>query len=112
MAVQLPVFALTGGAGLAAVRPIARRTLALPPPWREGSDALVGRSALVTREVTADGGLVHLSGEDWSLRPTARRRRSSASSGRCTPTTPTSRCWPTSTRRCCRGSPRAATASS
>ena len=35
---------------------------------RDGSDALVGRSALVTREVTADGGLVHLSGEDWSAR--------------------------------------------
>ncbi len=66
--VQLLAFALTGGVGLAAVRPIAKRTLALPPPSREGSDALVGRSALVTREVTADGGLVHLSGEDWSAR--------------------------------------------
>lgn len=66
--VQLLVFALTGGVGLAAVRPIAQRNLALPPPSCEGSDALVGRSALVTREVTADGGLVHLSGEDWSAR--------------------------------------------
>ena len=44
------------------------RSVELPPPSREGSDALVGRSALVTREVTADGGLVHLSGEDWSAR--------------------------------------------
>ena len=35
---------------------------------RDGSDALVGRSALVTREVSASGGLVHLTGEDWSAR--------------------------------------------
>lgn len=66
--VQLLVFAVTGGVGLMAVRPVARRHLALPPPSRDGSDALVGRSAYVTREVSATGGLVHLSGEDWSAR--------------------------------------------
>ena len=31
--------------------------------------SLAGRTALVTREVSATGGLVHLSGEDWSARP-------------------------------------------
>lgn len=67
--VQLLAFALSGGVGLVAVRPLARRHLALPPPSRDGSDALVGRSALVTREVSATGGLVHLAGEDWSARP-------------------------------------------
>lgn len=67
--IQLLAFAVTGGVGLVAVRPIARRHLALPPVSRDGSDALVGRSALVTREVSAAGGLVHLSGEDWSARP-------------------------------------------
>jgi membrane protein implicated in regulation of membrane protease activity len=67
--VQLLVFAGTGVIGLVAVRPVARRHLALPPPSRDGSDALVGRSAYVTREVSATGGLVHLSGEDWSARP-------------------------------------------
>lgn len=67
--VQLLAFALSGGVGLVAVRPVARRHLALPPPSRDGSDALVGRSALVTREVSATGGLVHLAGEDWSARP-------------------------------------------
>ena len=67
--IQLLAFALTGGVGLLAVRPVAKRHLALPPISREGSDALVGRSALVTREVSATGGLVHLSGEDWSARP-------------------------------------------
>ena len=67
--IQLLAFAVTGGLGLVAVRPVARRHLALPPGSRDGSDALVGRSALVTREVTAAGGLVSLSGEDWSARP-------------------------------------------
>lgn len=67
--VQLLAFAVTGGVGLVAVRPVAKRHMALPPASRDGSDALVGRSALVTREVSATGGLVHLSGEDWSARP-------------------------------------------
>lgn len=66
--IQLLAFAVTGGVGLVAVRPIAKRHIALPPVSREGSDALVGRSAVVTREVSATGGLVHLSGEDWSAR--------------------------------------------
>jgi membrane protein implicated in regulation of membrane protease activity len=67
--IQLLAFAVTGGVGLVAVRPVAKRHMALPPASRDGSDALVGRSALVTREVSATGGLVHLSGEDWSARP-------------------------------------------
>ena len=67
--VQFLAFAVTGGIALVAVRPIAKRHLALPPLSRDGSDALVGRSALVTREVSATGGLVHLSGEDWTARP-------------------------------------------
>lgn len=67
--IQLLAFAAIGGVGLVAVRPVAKRHMALPPASRDGSDALVGRSALVTREVSATGGLVHLSGEDWSARP-------------------------------------------
>jgi membrane protein implicated in regulation of membrane protease activity len=66
---QFLAFAVTGGVALVAVRPIAKRHLALPPLSRDGSDALVGRSALVIREVSATGGLVHLSGEDWTARP-------------------------------------------
>lgn len=69
VAVQLLAFAATGGVGLVAVRPIARRHLTRVPALRDGSDALVGRSALVIREVTASGGLVSLSGEDWTARP-------------------------------------------
>jgi membrane protein implicated in regulation of membrane protease activity len=67
--IQLLAFAVASGIGLVAVRPVARRHLALPPPSRDGSDALIGRSALVTREVSATGGLVNLSGEEWSARP-------------------------------------------
>jgi membrane protein implicated in regulation of membrane protease activity len=67
--IQLLAFAVTGGVGLVAVRPVAKRHLALPPRSRDGSDALIGRSALVTREVTSTGGLVNLSGEEWSARP-------------------------------------------
>ncbi len=67
--VQILVFAVTGGVGMLAVRPVAKRQLILPPLSRDGVDALVGRSAVVTREVSAAGGVVHLSGEDWSARP-------------------------------------------
>lgn len=66
--VQVLAFAVTGGVGLLAVRPIARRHMAQPSPVREGSYALVGRSAVVTREVTAFGGLIHIAGEDWTAR--------------------------------------------
>lgn len=67
--IQVLAFAVTGGVALVAVRPVAKRHLALPPGSRDGSDALVGRSALVTREVSAAGGLVNLCGEEWSARP-------------------------------------------
>ncbi len=66
--IQLLAFVGAGGVGLVSLRPIVKRHLALPPVSRDGSDALVGRSALVTREVSATGGLVHLAGEDWSAR--------------------------------------------
>ncbi len=69
--VQLLAFAITGGVGLWAIRPVAKRHLVVPPISRDGSDALIGRTAVVTREVSAMGGLVHLSGEDWSARPYA-----------------------------------------
>lgn len=66
--VQVLAFATAGAFGLLAVRPVARRHLEMPPLTREGADALVGRQALVTQEVTATHGLVHLAGEDWSAR--------------------------------------------
>ena len=60
---QLLVFAGTAVAGLVLVRPVALRHLARTDP-----DRLAGRSAEVLREVSADGGIVHLDGETWSAR--------------------------------------------
>jgi membrane protein implicated in regulation of membrane protease activity len=65
---QVAAFALTGSTGLLVVRPIARHHLAQSPLVRDGTDALVGRQAIVTREVTEVRGLIRLSGEEWSAR--------------------------------------------
>lgn len=65
---QVLAFAAAGAAGLLFVRPIAQRHMSQPPIVREGSDALVGKQAVVTQEVTATRGLVKLSGEEWSAR--------------------------------------------
>jgi membrane protein implicated in regulation of membrane protease activity len=66
--VQILAFAITGAAALVIVRPIARRHMAHPPLVREGSDALIGMTAVVAEEVTAVRGLIRLSGEQWSAR--------------------------------------------
>jgi membrane protein implicated in regulation of membrane protease activity len=66
--VQVLAFAITGAAALLIVRPIARRHMVHPPLVREGSDALIGKTAVVVEEVTAVRGLVRLSGEQWSAR--------------------------------------------
>jgi membrane protein implicated in regulation of membrane protease activity len=65
---QVVAFAATGSAGLLVVRPIAIRHMAQPSLVRDGTDALVGRQAVVTREVTDVHGLIRLSGEEWSAR--------------------------------------------
>ena len=49
--------------------PIARRHVRLPALSRTGTDALVGRKALVTRRVDVHGGRVRIGGEDWTARP-------------------------------------------
>jgi membrane protein implicated in regulation of membrane protease activity len=55
-------------ASLGLLRPIARRHLRLPALSRTGTDALVGRQALVTKRVDAVGGRVRIGGEEWSAR--------------------------------------------
>ena len=65
---QVLAFAITGGAGLLIVRPLARRQMAQSPLVREGSDALIGKKAVVIEEVTGSQGLIKLSGEVWSAR--------------------------------------------
>jgi membrane protein implicated in regulation of membrane protease activity len=65
---QVLAFAITAGVGLLIVRPIARRQMTRPSLVREGSDALMGKKAVVIEEVTGMQGLVKLSGEVWSAR--------------------------------------------
>lgn len=65
---QLLGFTAAAAAGLLVIRPIARRHMRQPPLTSEGSDALVGKHAVVVEEVTAARGLIRLSGEQWSAR--------------------------------------------
>ncbi len=64
----LVVFIVGSLASLAVLRPIARRHMRLPALSRTGTDALVGRKALVTRRVDSLGGRVRIGGEEWSAR--------------------------------------------
>lgn len=66
--VQVLAFVAAAGFGLLVIRPIAERHMRQPPPLRSGTDALVGKSAVVTDEVTGTGGRIKLSGEEWSAR--------------------------------------------
>jgi membrane protein implicated in regulation of membrane protease activity len=65
---QVAAFAITAAAGLLIVRPTARWHMAHRPLVREGSEALIGKKAVVIQEVNADRGLIKLAGEDWSAR--------------------------------------------
>ena len=65
---QVLAFTITAAVGLLVVRPIARRQMTRTPLVREGSYALVGKTAVVVEEVTGTHGLVKLSGEMWSAR--------------------------------------------
>lgn len=62
------VFIVGALLSLAFLRPIARRHVHLPALSRTGTDALVGKKALVTRRVDAHGGRVRIGGEEWSAR--------------------------------------------
>ena len=65
---QVLTFAAASMAGLLVVRPIALRHASQPALTRDGTDALVGRTATVLEEITTEHGLIHLSGEDWTAR--------------------------------------------
>ena len=62
------VFIVAGLLSLAVLRPIARRHVRMPALSRTGVDALIGRRAVVTRQVDAAGGRVRIGGEEWSAR--------------------------------------------
>lgn len=63
------VVAIIGTLGLLwLVRPVAIRHLNPGPAAITGTEALVGREAIVTSAVTRDGGRVRLNGAEWSAR--------------------------------------------
>jgi len=66
--VQLIAFVVASAAGLGFVRPVAMRHIKHPPLLRTGVAALVGRSAIVTEEVTGYSGRIRIGGEEWSSR--------------------------------------------
>jgi membrane protein implicated in regulation of membrane protease activity len=65
---QLLVFAVVSAAGLAVLRPVARRQMQQLQAHRFGVEALVGRAAVVVEEVNGRNGTVRIGGEDWSAR--------------------------------------------
>jgi membrane protein implicated in regulation of membrane protease activity len=62
------VFLVGSILSLAFLRPVARRHVHMPALSRTGTDALVGRKAVVTRRVDSVGGRVRIGGEEWSAR--------------------------------------------
>jgi membrane protein implicated in regulation of membrane protease activity len=65
---QLLAFAVTAAAMITLVRPVARRHLTGNPQLRSGVAALVGREAVVLRQVGREPGRVRIGGEEWSAR--------------------------------------------
>jgi membrane protein implicated in regulation of membrane protease activity len=65
---SLIVFIVCSVASLAILRPVARRHIRVPAISRTGTDALVGRKAVVTRQVDLHGGRVRVGGEEWTAR--------------------------------------------
>ncbi len=66
--VSVVVFVVAGLLSLVFLRPVARRHVHIPALSRTGTDALIGRKAVVTRRVDATGGRVRIGGEEWSAR--------------------------------------------
>jgi membrane protein implicated in regulation of membrane protease activity len=62
------VFVVASLLSLAVLRPSARSHIRMPALARTGTDALVGRRAVVTRRVDSVGGRVRIGGEEWSAR--------------------------------------------
>lgn len=69
LAVQLIVMIAVSVAGLALVRPLAKRHLRTPVQIRTGTAALIGQRAVVVDRVDGEGGTVKIGGEVWSARP-------------------------------------------
>lgn len=67
--VQIVVFAVVALATTVFVRPLAIAHLRkVPKEQRTNIDRLIGHSAVVVQDVSADGGLVKIGGDTWSAR--------------------------------------------
>jgi membrane protein implicated in regulation of membrane protease activity len=66
--VQLVVFIVGSLATILILRPLARRSVRMPPQLRTGTAALVGANGTVLERVDRDGGRVKIGGEEWSAR--------------------------------------------
>lgn len=69
LALQVLVAVVVAIGTLAFVRPSVVRRLHNGPELTTGHAALVGRTAVVTEEVTVDRGQVRIAGEIWTARP-------------------------------------------
>lgn len=67
-AVQLVVFIVGSLGTILILRPLARRSVRMPPQLRTGTAALVGANGTVLERVDRDGGRVKIGGEEWSAR--------------------------------------------
>ncbi|KKD07653.1 NfeD family protein [Streptomyces sp. WM6386] len=65
---QFLAFTIVATVTVVFVRPVALRHVLQPQVERFGVDALVGRAAYVTSEVTGLGGRVRIDGEEWTAR--------------------------------------------
>jgi membrane protein implicated in regulation of membrane protease activity len=68
-AIQFGAFVAASAVGLGVARPIAMRHVRQPPLLRTGTAALVGRTAIVLEEVSAQGGRVRIGADVWTSRP-------------------------------------------
>jgi membrane protein implicated in regulation of membrane protease activity len=69
VAVQVLAAVAGSAAMLALVRPSVVKRLHGGPTLVQGHEALVGRTAVVVEEISAQGGLIRVGGEDWTARP-------------------------------------------
>jgi membrane protein implicated in regulation of membrane protease activity len=68
--VSIAVFLVVSLAAFGFIRPIARRHSRMPPAIRTGTDALIGRNAIVLERIANDEGVgcVRIDGEVWTAR--------------------------------------------
>lgn len=62
------VFAIVSLVLVLGVRPLAKSRLLAGSPARTNVDALTGREAEITAEITASPGLVSIGGDEWTAR--------------------------------------------